>query len=224
MLWSMRRASLLVFVLLGSACAEPSVDPGAAGSASRGVARIAVSESEAATAVLVPGAGTLAAVEAGEVEGVRFVLDPAQTLWRVEDDRRVRVLDGALSLPTGHLGGLLLTRAGSEPGRADIWRLSAGQPAERLVQDAERPLSLGARGLLFVSARTSVASIWWRDAQGEEVQLTNRGLVAGALGAGFVPPPLTWLASDERGATWDAGSDGRWRVDLATGEARRLSP
>lgn len=129
-------------------------------------------------------------------------------------------------------GALVVSRLGDEPGESDLWLVPLDAKAPPHVLFAapgadDRPAALDDGRVLFVSTRSTVASLWIGDvAKGEAEALTNAGLVAGrgrAGLAGFVPPPNGVVERSRTHVVYDAG-DGWWSVELATGRARRVSP
>ncbi|UQA59016.1 TolB family protein [Polyangium aurulentum] len=84
----------------------------------------------------------------------------------------------------------------------------------------------GTGDVLFVSARTGLASLWLAPEGKPEVQLTNVGLTR--MGKGFVPVPLDqliWLPGSRQAVyTAHYGDDVLWKIDVDTGEAEVLGP
>lgn len=116
-------------------------------------------------------------------------------------------------------------RTGDEPGESDLWLVEADGTATPLcpaLGPDELPLAMPDGRVVFLSGRTTVASLWIADPKtGLATQLTNHGLVAGKPWKGFVPPPSGDDARLEAGAiVYDDGSGRRWRVDLVTGNAK----
>lgn len=101
-----------------------------------------------------------------------------------------------------------------------------GSPEVLVVDpDAASPWPLpDGSGVLFVSTRTGLASLWLTGRDGE-TQLTNVGLEE--VGQEFVPVPageLAWL-SDGRAVYATSGErDELWLFDPRTGDAERLGP
>ncbi len=101
-------------------------------------------------------------------------------------------------------------------------------PAEVLTVDPEAasPWALpDGSGVLFVSTRTGLASIW-RVRRGEEpVQLTNVGL--DEVGQEFVPVPagaLAWLPDGRAVFATQIERDELWLLDPDSGATERLGP
>lgn len=101
-------------------------------------------------------------------------------------------------------------------------------PAEVVAVDPEAaspwPLPDGS-GVLFVSTRTGLASLW-RARPGEpEVQLTNVDLEE--VGQGFVPVPsseLLWLPDGRAVFATHTEREELWLLDPRSGDAERLGP
>lgn len=112
--------------------------------------------------------------------------------------------------------------AGDEPGESEIvldGRVLAAHPGPD-----DMPLLLDdERAVVFVSARTGVASLWRVDVDGTDLrQLTNIGVKIGAIDPQtFVPPPAWSMAQDGDAVVYDDGSGTMWRVALKTGEVLR---
>jgi hypothetical protein len=123
-------------------------------------------------------------------------------------------------------GKIVVARLGEEPGESDLWIVTKdGAPRTLCVAPGpdEQPFALSDGRVLFVSARTSVASLWVADvATGECAQLTNRGMRAGGPRDGFVPPPEGEVREDRNSIVYDAGGGSLWRVDLSTGTGREV--
>ncbi|WP_309891593.1 hypothetical protein [Archangium sp.] len=93
--------------------------------------------------------------------------------------------------------------------------------------DATPSISPDGKTVVFVSARTSVASFFVTSVEGEEPrQLTNVGLenhmLFGGAPAGFVPPPVSshhmeWLSNDV--LRYNAGGGEFWKINVRTGQA-----
>lgn len=141
----------------------------------------------------------------------------------VSDDG-LRVL--ALAYPPG-------TTASSADTVRTIDRLHAftGE-RETLVDDrrAYAPYEVpGSEDIVFISGRSGLASFWLREADGTELQLTNRA--AGRVtDQGWAPVPvheLTWLPDDPDRALYGSRLDGLeelWVLDLRRGRADRVGP
>ncbi len=151
----------------------------------------------------------------------RWVVDHDGVLWRVTDGTKRRVLDRVLGVPVAHPAGPIVVREGEAPGDSTLWLLADEPRALTAGPGDSMPFVLPDARVVFVSTRTTVASVWILDAQlAEARQLTNVGLVAGRGLDGFVPTPaerFEWKGL----LTFDAG-DGRYHLDVDTGEARRL--
>lgn len=118
--------------------------------------------------------------------------------------------------------------AGDQPGESDL--VIDGRPLATAPGPDDMPLLFdgvdGAGVVVFVSARSGIASLWRVDINGGGLrQLTNRGLVVGKLDVEdpvFVPPPARALERDGRSVVYDDGSGTRWRVDIDSGVAARV--
>jgi hypothetical protein len=108
-------------------------------------------------------------------------------------------------------GSTVISRPGDEPGETELWYRPANGGEARLLFPApgadDRPTALPDGRLLFVSTRTTIASLWIGDPKtGELIQLTNRGLAAGKPRVSFTPPPDGELMLREDGTVeYDAG-------------------
>lgn len=80
--------------------------------------------------------------------------------------------------------------------------------------------------VLFVSARTGIASIWLAPGDGSPPhQITNIGMTE--VGPGFVPVPgreLVWVKPRTAVFTAHYGTHSLWTLDLDTGAAKRVGP
>lgn len=126
-------------------------------------------------------------------------------------------------------GGTVISRpvAGDEPGETELYFQPAptSREAARVIFPApgadDRPTLLPDGRLLFVSTRTTIASLWIGDlATGELTQLTNRGLAAGKSREGmtFTPPPHGPITfADRKTIEYDAGGGRTVRVAIAGG-------
>lgn len=119
--------------------------------------------------------------------------------------------------------------AGNQPGESDLF--IDGRPLATAPGPDDMPLLFdgddhGDKVVVFVSARSGIASLWRVDINGGGLrQLTNRGLVVGKLDVEdpvFVPPPARALERDGRSVVYDDGSGTRWRVDIDSGVAARV--
>lgn len=123
--------------------------------------------------------------------------------------------------------GAVISRpvAGDEPGETELFYQPASAAEEaRVLFPApgadDRPALLPDGRLLFVSTRSTIASLWIGDlATGELTQLTNRGLAAGKSREGriFTPPPHGPIAIKDQAIEYDAGGGRIVRVELSGG-------
>jgi len=165
-------------------------------------------------------------------------VDDELRLLRIDDTGDATVLArGVMDLRVGDDGQrVTYAQLDGEPAQ-----LIPGTPATWMVHDlttdTRRPLSddprdvapfpmPGSHDLLYVSTRSSVASLWVRPAEGPPRQITNVGLTE--VGPGFVPVPgreLVWLP-DGVTAVFSAhyGDKDLWAVDVSSGQALRLGP
>lgn len=155
------------------------------------------------------------------------VVDRAGVLLRLTGDQRVRLLEGVHGEPALlPAGDLVISRLGDEPGESDLWLVPAqGEPRALApaVGADDLPVALPSGAVAFISARTTVASLWRVDpSKPEAVQLTNIGLVAGGPREGFVPTPAERLEVVGGRLEWDAGGGERWAFDEGLGRAVRL--
>lgn len=217
-------ASLLLLV----AC----VDAPATGEASRGLAPEGTRTVERAPAIPETEQGATFDVVVGDrtvFEDVKdaspeWVVDRDGVLWRIAAGEKTRVIDRARRVPVVHPRGAIVVRAGDEPGRTSLWLLSAGEPRAIAASTGadDRPFVLPDGRVVFVSTRSSVASVWILDAALTEArQLTNVGLVAGRGLDGFVPPPAGEIRFVAGRVEYDAGG-GWWSLDPNDGKAERL--
>ncbi|MCK6545047.1 hypothetical protein L6R52_04210 [Myxococcota bacterium] len=172
--------------------------------------------------------------------GALFVVDRTRALVRLEvtgldaglralDVRATVIVDRVLGAPAVLIdGSLVVSRLGDEPGESDLWLVPSTRGAPRILFGApgadDRPVALDDGRLLFVSTRSTIASVWIGDVTtGEARPLTNAGLRAGrGSRAGFVPPPHGPITIERGRAVYDAG-DAVWRVELTTGRSARVS-
>jgi hypothetical protein len=122
-------------------------------------------------------------------------------------------------------GSVVSSRPGDEPGETELWLEPASPNDEpRVLFPApgadDRPTVLLDSRLLFVSTRTTIASLWIADLQTNQLtQLTNRGLSAGKpRDHTFTPPPHGPITVHKDSISYDAG--GGLIVRLSTGGAR----
>ncbi len=160
----------------------------------------------------------LTLVEHDEATGRDEIIARAAADPRVAADGRVlytQLPDGTTELAPG------------TPGKIVLVDLAAG--TRRTITDGRKDASSpflipGADDVLFVSARTGVASLWIAPgAGGAPRQLTNVGVTR--VGAGFVRVPGRTLAFEGRHAIYPTSYGGvheRWSVDLDSGAAEVL--
>lgn len=156
-----------------------------------------------------------------------FVIDAEQRLLKLDASGSRVLLDRVRGAPCPLADGSVVASRLVEPGNTDLWHVSAAGAAPLAPAEGpdDLPIALGDGRVAFVSGRTTVASLWVVDlATGTASQLTNRGLVAGKPRPGFVPPPRQVLSVSDRELVYDAGHGERWRVELASGTARRSAP
>lgn len=106
-------------------------------------------------------------------------------------------------------GSVVISRPGSEPGETELW-YQPNKGEGRVLFPApgadDRPTVLSDRKILFISTRTTIASLWVGDlVTGELTQLTNRGLSAGKPRVNFTPPPHGPITVREDSVEYDAG-------------------
>lgn len=152
-----------------------------------------------------------------------YVVDHAGVLWSLEEGSKKRVLDRVRRAPVLHPDGPIVVREGDEPGRSQLTILRA-EPEVLAPSDVgadDLPLVLSDGRVVFVSTRTTIASVWVVDPKTNDArQITNVGLVAGRPLVGFVPPPAERFEYDDVVA-WDAGGGERWTWDPATNEVKK---
>jgi TolB protein len=156
-----------------------------------------------------------------------FVVGSDGVLRRIRDGRAVTLVDRVLGRPA--LRGdreIVVARAGDEPGESDLFLVDEVGQSRALAPARgpdDLPVVLPDRRVVFVSGRTTVASLFVVDPDtGALEQLTNRGLVAGRGLSGFVPPPARSLEFFEGALRYDAGHGDHWQVQLETGRAERI--
>ncbi|MBZ0119116.1 MAG: hypothetical protein K8H88_19125 [Sandaracinaceae bacterium] len=193
-------------------------------------------------------------VEAGrlrplELTGARLAWGAANgaiVVWGEDGSLRVRASSGAERLlapwatdpsvgPSGTTVAYLTTDTLDEEGepipgeplRVVLHSIESGT-GHTLASDAEAasPFALpDGSGVLYVSTRTGVASIW-RARRDGETQLTNAGLAG--VEQGFVPVPageLIWIARTSTAIFTARYDDARlWQLDAQSGEASELGP
>ncbi len=117
-------------------------------------------------------------------------------------------------------GSVVRVVRGADPGESDLF-IGARSLAPARGAD-ELPLVLaGGAGVVFVSSRTGVASLWQVGLDGAGlVQLTNHGQRPGHLDDGFVPPPARTMRQDGEAVVYDDGSGRLWRIALSEPAAR----
>ncbi|MEQ8280710.1 MAG: hypothetical protein RMA76_39555 [Deltaproteobacteria bacterium] len=213
----------LLAVLLLPACVDPPAQTGS-GLAPAGAVTVEVTEAIPETErgpqhdLVIDDHVAFEDVRAADA---RWVVDHDGVLWRVTDGTKRRVLDHVLGLPVEHPAGPIVVREGQAPGDATLWLLAAEPRALTTGPGDSMPFVLPDARVVFVSTRTTVASVWILDAQLEEArQLTNVGLVAGRGLDGFVPTPAERFVYKD-GLTYDAGGV-HYHLDPDTGAARRL--
>lgn len=160
-----------------------------------------------------------------------MVTDPAGS--------RLRSFDGDFTSPHVEPDGihvLVLSHSSAPDGTASYSNIERVQAfsgvREVLVDDpsAYAPHAVpDSDRIVFVSARTGVASLWLREADGNEVQISNRA-VTSAHGKGFKPVPvheLSWLPSNPRVAVYSAFVDDHhelFMLDTIGGRVDRIGP
>lgn len=182
-------------------------------------------------------AGTLWAGSSGLDDVVATARGPSATfavtadgaLVRLADGRRTTLLERAIGRPAALPdGGVVVAQAAAEPGESDLWLVSLAGARRALAPAAgpdDLPIAIPDGRVAFVSARTSIASLWIVDPATDEAprQLTNRGMAAGGARVGFVPPPVEVLEASVDHLIYDAGGGARWQVALADGAAEPLA-
>lgn len=154
-----------------------------------------------------------------------FAVTAGGALVRLAGGRSTTLLVGALGRPAALPdGGVVVARRSDEPGETDLWLVSAAGSARALASAPgpdDLPIAIPDGRVAFVSARTSVASLWVVDPGSDAPprQLTNRGLAAGGARVGFVPPPVEVIEATHDHLVYDTGGGARWRVALADGAA-----
>jgi hypothetical protein len=119
-------------------------------------------------------------------------------------------------------GSSVISRPGDEPGESELWYQPAtpGEEARVLFPAPgadDRPTALPDGRVLFISTRSTIASLWIGDVKtGRLVQLTNQGLLVGKARTNFIPPPHGEITVHETGLIeYDAGGGQiqRLRID-----------
>ncbi len=155
-----------------------------------------------------------------------FVVDGAAELWRIDaHGRRERWLERAAGKPAPLADGSVVVAQQSGPGETDLVHVDERGRVRALAPAPgpdDSPIALGDGRIVFVSGRTTIASLWLVDLDANApIQLTNRGLVAGKPLTGFVPPPREVLNASPDELVYDAGQGDVWRVAIPSGHAQK---
>jgi hypothetical protein len=146
-------------------------------------------------------------------------------------ERQLAQRVGGDLFPTAKGDALVATLMGNEGHETAVGIIDLSGRVKVLADgpgvDATPSISPDGKTVVFVSARTSVASFFVTSVEGEEPrQLTNVGLenhmLFGGAPAGFVPPPVSshhmeWLNNDV--LRYNAGGGEFWKINVRTGQA-----
>ncbi len=146
-------------------------------------------------------------------------------------ERQLAQRVGGDLFPTAKGDALVATLMGNEGHETAVGIIDLNGRVKVLADgpgvDATPSISPDGKTVVFVSARTSVASFYVTSVEGEEPrQLTNVGLenymLFGGAPAGFVPPPVSshhmeWLSNDV--LRYNAGGGEFWKINVRTGQA-----
>jgi hypothetical protein len=154
-------------------------------------------------------------------------VDTQGVLWRRAGGISTKLLDGVAGSPAILADrSIVVSRRGDAPGETDLWLVPASGEPRALAPAAgpdELPTLLADGRVAFVSARTTVASIWVVDPRtGVATQLTNKGLAAGKNLSGFVPTPMMRMTAAANELRYESAPGVHWAVDATTGTARRV--
>lgn len=147
-----------------------------------------------------------------------FAVDAEQRLLRLDPAAARPLLSNAAGKPAPLADGSVVVARATSPGETDLWHVSREGHA-RAISPApgpdDLPFALADGRIVFVSGRTTVASLWIVDpSSSQATQLTNRGLVAGKPMSGFVPPPTLVLEATASELVYDAGGGDVRRVTI----------
>ena len=153
-------------------------------------------------------------------------VDEDGVLWRQANGISTKLLEGVAGTPVISADrSIVVSRRGDAPGETDLWLVPASGEPRALAPAAgpdDQPTLLGDGRIAFVSARTTVASIWIVDPRtGVASQLTNRGLAAGRNMSGFVPTPMMRMSAVKNELRYESAPGEHWAVDVTSGAARR---
>ncbi|HZH76922.1 MAG TPA: hypothetical protein VEY88_12890 [Archangium sp.] len=146
-------------------------------------------------------------------------------------ERQLAQRVGGDLFPTAKGDALVATLMGNEGHETAVGLIDLNGRVKVLADgpgvDATPSISPDGKTVVFVSARTSVASFFVTSVEGEEPrQLTNIGLenymLFGGPPAGFVPPPVSshhmeWESNDV--LRYNAGGGEFWKINVRTGQA-----
>ena len=146
-------------------------------------------------------------------------------------ERQLAQRVGGDLFPTAKGDALVATLMGNEGHETAVGLIDLNGRVKVLADgpgvDATPSISPDGKTVVFVSARTSVASFYVTSVEGEEPrQLTNVGLenymLFGGPPAGFVPPPVSshhmeWESNDV--LRYNAGGGEFWKINVRTGQA-----
>jgi hypothetical protein len=135
----------------------------------------------------------------------RYVVDRDRVLWRRDGDHRRRITDRVRRVPVEHPAGLVVVRESHQLGASDLWLVGASSRALSPAPGSDdMPYVLPDGRVVFVSTRTTVASVWiFDDLDAPPRQLTNVGLRAGRPLVGFVPTPSVGFAVERGHLVYD---------------------
>jgi hypothetical protein len=148
-------------------------------------------------------------------------------LVRIDAEGQHVLLDGVRGKPAVlEEGAVVVARDFGDTGETDLWLVPARGALRALGAHPgpdDQPMAIPDGRIAFVSGRTGIVSVFVLDPKTDSLrQLTNRGLSVGKPLVNFVPPPLEVESVTETELVYDAGGGERWRVELETGEARKL--
>lgn len=171
-------------------------------------------------------------------DSARGALLTEEALWLARADGELVRVRGAeetvvMEHATGEMAdlgdrGIVVVAETPSALESDLFLVRAGREPEALAPAPgfdERPVALPDGRLLFVSTRTTVASLWLIDAGSGEppIQVTNRGLAAGGPMDGFVPGPSGEVIVSPGKVAYDAGGGDWWSLDLSDLTVHRLN-
>lgn len=160
------------------------------------------------------------------LEDGRVLIIDARDALRFASSKRP-LLDGVRAVADLRDGRVVASRS-TDVGESDLWLVPLqprdGPPRALAAEKGadEMPLVLDDGRVLFVSTRSSVASLWIVAPDGTSLrQLTNADARPGALGAAFVPSPVEYVASEGARVTYDAGDGALVTIDVDTGSVTK---